>query len=91
MAATSLYDQGLSHEEIKYREHFQRGMDFTKIELYRSARQEFREALSYKPDDEPSRLNAEACDQHIRSDAKKVYVIAPVVLAIIAVVIIFFG
>ena len=91
MAATSLYDQDLSHDEIKYKEHFQRGLDFMKIELYRSAREEFREALNYKKDDRASEEKMDACNRQIKKDAKSVYIITPIVLAIIAVVIIFFG
>ncbi len=89
MAQKSLYDQNLPHEELKYKEHFQRGIDFTKIELYRSARKEFKAALFYKPDDQASKEKADECDQHIRQDAKAVYIIVPIVLAIIALVIIF--
>ncbi len=89
MATKSLYDQGLPHDEIKYLEHFQRGNDFCKIELYRSAREEFKAALHYKPGDEASKKLETDCELQIKSDAKKVYVIVPVVLAIIAAVIIF--
>ncbi|MBE0646896.1 MAG: hypothetical protein IH596_03835 [Bacteroidales bacterium] len=89
MASTSLYDQGLSHDEIMFREHFQRGNDFCKIELFRSARGEFKAALHYKPGDEASKKMASDCDTQIRHDAKKVYVIVPIVLAVIAAVIIF--
>ena len=89
MAEKSLYDQHLSHEKIKYREHFQRGHDFCKIELYRSAREEFKAALHYKPGDEASKKMEADCNRQVKSDARKVYVIVPIVLAIIAAVIIF--
>ena len=89
MAEKSLYDQNLPHDELKYKEHFQRGIDFIKIELYRSARGEFYAALSYKPADRASKEKAEECDQQIRQDAKKVYILVPIVLAIIALVSIF--
>lgn len=89
MATKSLYDQGLPHDEIMYREHFQRGNDFIKIELFRSARGEFQAAMHYKPGDEASKKLEADCEKQIRQDAKKVYVIVPIVLAIIAAVIIF--
>ncbi|NQV03009.1 MAG: hypothetical protein HQ542_10205 [Bacteroidia bacterium] len=89
MATKSLYDQGLPHDEIMYLEHFQRGNDFCKIELYRSAREEFKAALHYKPGDEASKKMEDDCNRQIKSDAKNVYVIVPIVLAIIAAVIIF--
>lgn len=84
-----MYDQDLPHEEIKYREHFQRGQDFMKIELFLSAREEFRAALNYRPGDEEAGKMFETCAQQVKTDAKKVYFIVPVVLAIIAAVIIF--
>ncbi len=89
MATKSIYDQGLPHDEIMYLEHFQRGNDFCKIELFRSARGEFKAALHYKPGDEASKKLEADCNNQIRQDAKKVYVIVPIVLAIIAAVIIF--
>lgn len=89
MATKSIYEQGLPHDEIMYLEHFQRGNDFCKIELFRSAREEFNAALHYKPGDEASKKMEEDCEKHIQRDARKVYVIVPIVLAIIAAVIIF--
>jgi len=89
MAHTSLYDQHLSHEEIKFREHFQRGLDFIKIELYRSAREEFKAALRFNPESEEAKTKMLDCDENIRKDARKVYLLVPVVLAIIAAIIIF--
>lgn len=87
MAQKSLYDQDLTHDEIKYREHFQRGQDFIKIELFLSAREEFRAALKYRPDDKEALEMFTTCSQQVKKDAKKVYVIVPVVLAVIAAVI----
>jgi hypothetical protein len=79
----------LSHEELKYREHFQRGNDFCKIELFRSAREEFRKALFYKPEDPSTGEKITACNQHIREDARRVYILVPIVIAIIIAVILF--
>ena len=89
MAEKSLYDQNLPHDELKYQEHFERGIDFIKIELYRSARGEFKAALFYKPNDQASIEQAEACDQQIKHDAKSVYILVPLVLAVIVLVAIF--
>jgi len=53
MAHTDLYDDhSITHEEIKYREHTERAAHFIKIDLFRSAREEFKAALEYKPGDE---------------------------------------
>lgn len=77
----------LSHEELKYREHLQRGLDFTKIELFRSAREEFKFALSYRPDDRTLEERVDYCNKKIKQDTRKVITIVPIVLAIIVVVI----
>ncbi len=77
----------LSHEEIMYQYHMTRGMDFTKIELFRSARENYREALKYKPSDALAAGKADACDLQIRKDRVKVLILVPFVLALIAGVI----
>jgi hypothetical protein len=81
-------DEHLTHEEIKYREHTQRGADFCKIDLFRSAREEFKAALKYRPGDEFSAAKVIECQGYINRDKKKVLVIVPIVIAIIAAVII---
>jgi len=87
MTNHSLYDEHLPHEELKYREHFQRGNDFCKIELFRSAREEYKQALYYKPGDPLSEEKVIECITQIRKDARKVYIIVPIVLAIIIAII----
>ena len=91
MTASSIYDQGLPHAEIKYSEHFQRGLDFFRIELFRSARQEFNEAMAFTSNDKACQEKIKECNQHIKSDAKKIYIIAPIVVAVIAIVILLFA
>ena len=51
MSAHETAEVNLSHEEIKYNYFIQRGLDFTKIELFRSAREHYKQALLYKPGD----------------------------------------
>jgi hypothetical protein len=79
--------ENLTHEELKYREHTQRGADFCKIELFRSAREEFKAAMKYKPGDEFAAGKAVECQEHINHDRKKVLILVPIVLAIITAVI----
>ena len=79
----------LTHEEIMYRYHIQRGSDFTKIDLFRSARENYKKALEYKPSDVFALEKATECDACIKRDARKVYLIVPIVLLVIAAVIIF--
>ena len=77
----------LSHEELKYQEHTRRASDFIKIELFRSAREEFKLALNYKPGDPFSLSKIAECNGFICRDRTKVLVIVPIVLALIASVI----
>jgi hypothetical protein len=87
MSHEEVHTENLSHEEIMYRYHIQRGSDFTKIELFRSARESYKEALKYKPGDPLSTEKIAECNQKIAHDRKKVLVIVPFVLALIAWVI----
>jgi len=80
-------EESLSHEELKYREHTQRGADFCKIDLFRSAREEFKAALKYKPGDDFATAKAIECQGFINRDRKKVLILVPIVLVIITAVI----
>jgi hypothetical protein len=79
----------LSHEEIMYRYHIQRGSDFTKIDLFRSARENYKKSLEYKPGDPFALEKAAECNAFIKRDKRKVFIIVPIVLLVIAAVIIF--
>jgi hypothetical protein len=87
MAHQEVNDETLSHEEIRYRYFIQRGLDFTKIELFRSAREHYKQALNYKLSDPFVLERIDACNEQIRKDRTKVLIIVPLVLALIAVVI----
>jgi len=80
-------EENLSHEEIMYRYHITRGSDFTKIDLFLSARNNYELALKYKPGDEFSLQKIRECTDQMRKDRKSVLVIVPIVLAIITTVI----
>lgn len=88
MSQQEIQEEQLTHEELKYREHTQRGADFCKIDLFRSAREEYKAALRYKPGDEFAAAKVAECQGYINSDKKKVLIIVPIVLAIVATVII---
>jgi hypothetical protein len=83
MAHQELNEDNLSHEEIKYRYHIQRGSDYMKIDLFRSARETYKEALIYKLGDPLATEKIAECNQNIQRDKKKVLLIVPIVLAII--------
>jgi hypothetical protein len=90
MAQHDLYeDHTLSHEELKYREHTERAAHFIKIDLFRSAREEFKAALEYKPGDEKCLQGITGMNVNIQRDKKVVFAVAPIVLSVIAAVIIF--
>jgi hypothetical protein len=87
MAHHETQEENLSHDEIMYRYHIQRGSDFTKIELFLSARNNYQMALKYHPGDPFATEKIAACTEQIRKDRKKVLVIVPFVLAVITLVI----
>jgi len=87
MANQDVDEENLSHEEIKYRYYIQRGLDFTRIELFRSAREHYKQALNYRPGDPFVMERIDACNQQIRKDRTKVLIIVPLVLGLIAAVI----
>ena len=88
MSHQEIQEEPITHDELKYREHTQRGADFCKIDLFRSAREEYKAALQYKPGDAFSAAKVAECQTYINRDRKKVLILVPIVLAIVATVII---
>lgn len=87
MAHHDLYDDhSLSHEELKFREHTERAAHFIKIDLFRSAREEFKAALEYKPGDEACLHGIAEMNTNIQRDKRVVWVVAPLVIALIAAI-----
>jgi len=76
----------LTHEQLKFIEHTERAGHFIKIDLFRSAREEFKEALKYKPGDLPCIQMIDEMNSQIASDRKKVLVIAPLVVLLIVAI-----
>jgi hypothetical protein len=89
MAHNEDHKENLSHDELKYREHMKRAADLCKIDLFLTARTEFRLALEYKPDDTEAAAGVAQCTANISRDRKRVLVLVPIVLAIITAVILF--
>ena len=88
MAHHETQEENLSHEEIMYRYHMQRGLDFTKIDLFLSARNNYELALKYHPADPSAAEKAAACTEQIRKDRKKVLMVLPFVFVLVALAII---
>lgn len=76
----------LTHEELKFREHTERAGHFIKIDLFRSAREEYKEALNYHPGDDFCLSQIRAMNANIARDRKSVIILVPIVLAIIVAV-----
>ena len=76
----------LTHEQLKFREHTERAASFIKIDLFRSAREEFKAALEYKPGDEACCRQIDEMNAHIARDRKTVLVVAPLVVILIVAI-----
>jgi len=79
----------LSHEELKYKEHTERAAHFIKIDLFRSAREEFKTALTYKPGDTPCLRQIDIMNANIARDRRTVLTVVPVVMAVILLIALF--
>ncbi len=80
------HEENLTHEELKFREHTERAGHFIKIDLFRSAREEFKAALQYKPGDATCLQQITAMNANIARDRKSVLIVVPIVLILIVAV-----
>jgi hypothetical protein len=80
------HEEHLTHEQLKFREHTERAGHFIKIDLFRSAREEFKQALIYKPGDAMCLQKIDEMNSFIARDRKSVLAIVPIVLLIIAAI-----
>ncbi len=76
----------LTHEELKFREHTERAANFIKIDLFRSAREEFKAALQYRPGEATCIRQIEVMNANIARDRKTVFVVAPLVIILIVAI-----
>jgi hypothetical protein len=86
MAHHSAHDEHLTHEELKFREHTERAASFIKIDLFRSAREEYKAALQYRPGEPECLRQIDAMNTHIARDRKTVLVVVPLVIILIVAV-----
>jgi len=86
MAHHAESNETLSHEQLKFKEHTERAGHFIKIDLFRSAREEFKAALQYNPGDDYCLRQIDAMNANIARDRKTVLVIVPLVIILIAAV-----
>jgi hypothetical protein len=79
----------LTHDQLKFKEHTERAGHFIKIDLFRSAREEYKEALVYQPGDAMCLRKIDEMNEFIARDRKTVLAVAPLVLIVIALIVIF--
>ncbi|MEI6174395.1 MAG: hypothetical protein WCR01_11650 [Bacteroidota bacterium] len=86
MAHHEDHNEHLTHEQLKFREHTERAANFIKIDLFRSAREEFRAALQYKPGDEECLAKIDLMNEHISRDRKTILIVVPLVIIVIVAI-----
>ena len=86
MAHHEEHNEHLTHDELKFREHTERAGHFIKIDLFRSAREEFKAALQYNPGDRNCLQQIDAMNANIARDRKIVMVVAPLVIILVLAV-----
>jgi hypothetical protein len=86
MAHHSEHNEHLTHEELKFREHTERAASFIKIDLFRSAREEYKAALQYRPGEPECLRQIDIMNANIARDRKTVLVVAPLVIILIVAV-----
>ena len=87
MAHEEVNEVILTKEEKIYNDLIRRGDDFFKIELFKSARGMFEEAMKYKPNDEATKSKIAECRRLVRRDTKRVIAILPFLIIIVSTVI----
>jgi hypothetical protein len=86
MAHHTEQTEHLTHAQLKFREHTERGASFIKIDLFRSAREEFKAALEYEPGDAECLRQIDVMNANIARDRKTVLVVTPLVIILIVAV-----
>jgi hypothetical protein len=89
MAHHEAHNEHLTHGQLKFKEHTERAANFIKIDLFRSAREEYKAALQYQPGDPDCVRQIDVMNTHIARDRKTVLVIAPLVIILIIAIALF--
>lgn len=79
----------LSPEEWRFRDFMQKGDDFMKIEIYRSAKECYTRALEFNQNQGLVRNKLDNCNRLLQIEKKRIIIIVSI-LAIVALVLIFF-
>jgi hypothetical protein len=87
MAHEELNQENLSPEEKRYNDFTRRGDDFFRIELFKSAKEMYEEALKQKQNDEPAFQKITECKKLIQRDTKRILFVLPFLILIVLSVI----
>ena len=87
MAHEEVIEPNLSLEEKTYNDFIRRGDDFFRIELLKSAKEMYEEALKCKQNDEPASLKIVECKRLIKRDTKRILIVLPFLIIIVLAVI----
>lgn len=79
----------LSPEEWRFRDFMQKGDDFMKIEIYRSAKECYTRALEFNQDKGVVRSKLDNCNRLLQIEKKRIIIIVSV-LAIVSLALILF-
>ena len=89
MAHIEEHNEYLTHAQLKFKEHTERAGNFIKIDLFRSAREEYKAALQYIPGDPDCVRQIDVMNANISRDRKTVLLVAPLVIILIIAVTLF--
>ncbi len=79
-------NENVSHAEKKFRELMQMGDDFYKIEIYRSAVKNYKEAAKLDVDNDQASRKAAECERLLTKERKVIYVLLSIAAVVVALV-----
>jgi hypothetical protein len=79
-------NENISPEEKKFRELMQVGDDFIKIEIYRSAVKNYREAAKLGIDDSLASQKVAECERLLNRERRVIYIVIAIAVVVVALV-----
>ena len=87
--ASTLENTDLSPEERRYFDYMQKGDDFMKIEIYRSAKEWYSKAFELNRNHGLVQSKLDNCNRLIQLEKKKITIVVSVIAFVLLVVILF--
>ena len=87
--AHTVGNNNLSSEERRYFDYMQKGDDFMKIEIYRSAKEWYTKALELNYNHELIQSKLDNCNRLLQLEKKKITIVVLVIAIVLLVVILF--